>query len=89
MLILKYFFTVGLFLMGGLFAVSAYLESESIARVARAHAKTSLPVAAPVAPVVEPNPLEVMVGPVKPDKPAKASTTTRQSGQANRGEHRR
>ena len=82
MLILKYFFTVGLALTAGLFALSTYLESEGLARAARIHSTASLPITKPAVPVE--SELDVMVGPVKPDKPAKAQASNRQSGHSHR-----
>jgi hypothetical protein len=85
MLILKYFLTVGLALMAGLWALSAHLESGNTAKAARTHTTASLPIAvAPARTVVADT--DVMVGPHKPDKPAKASP--RHSTPSNRDARR-
>jgi hypothetical protein len=86
MLILKYFLTVGLALMAGLWALSAHLESGSAAKAARSHTTASLPIAVPAKTVVADTDAAVMVGPHKPDKPAKASP--RHSTQSNRDARR-
>jgi hypothetical protein len=82
MLILKYFLTVGFALTAGLFVLSAYMESESIARAARTYTvHAALPVAQ-AAPLDAS--LDVMVGPIKPDKLVTTSTPARHGR-----EHRR
>jgi thiamine phosphate synthase YjbQ (UPF0047 family) len=83
--ILKYFLTVGLALTAGLFALSAYLESGNAAKATRTHTTASLAIVKPAAPAVESD-LDVLVGPQKPDKPAKASP--RHSTQSNRDARR-
>jgi hypothetical protein len=85
MLILKYFLTVGLVLMAGLWALSAHLESANATKAARTHTTASLPIALTPAKTVVAD-TDVMVGPHKPDKPAKASS--RHSTQSNRDARR-
>jgi hypothetical protein len=81
MLILKYFLTVGCALTVGLWALSSYVESQHAARAARTQTTASLPVVKPVVAAVVDD-TDVMVGPVKPDKPA-AKPTARSSTQHN------
>ena len=82
MLILKYFFFVGVALTLGLFALSAHLESENIAKGPRIHTTSTIAVApTPKEAVAEASLINEQIAPPQKEKPSKP---VRHSGSSHR-----